>query len=86
MYTFSDFSEHLTKRQKMRLILSDRQWHSTQELVNRIGHTFGCTLYQLRQNGFVIKRQKHPVRKHQHQYRLISSSRETTPQRSLSSP
>lgn len=73
MLIFTDPSDRRTKAEKLRLILSDHEWHSTKELVSHIGHTFGGAIYQLRQQGFTIKRQAHSTKKYQHLYRLIST-------------
>lgn len=71
----SPYRQGLTKADKLLAILLDRACHSTKELVRRVGHTFGCAIYQLRRptarrKGYVIERRKHPTKKYEHQYHL----------------
>ncbi len=62
-----------TKAQLLLGALEDRQWHDTQELVRRVGHTFGMAKFQLGGDRFrcTIQKRHHPARRHQWQYRLI---------------
>lgn len=64
------FDEGITQAEKLTAILVDRASHATKELVRRVGHRFGSVIYQLRRRGHTIKREPHPTKKHQHQYRL----------------
>jgi hypothetical protein len=60
----------LTKSEKLLNILHDYAWHATKELSHRVGHTFGGFIFKLRRNGYAIEREKHPLKRYQHQYRL----------------
>lgn len=53
-------------------VLRDGGWHSTFELVLRIGHTFAGAKFQLVKYGYQVERRKHPSRPRQWQYRLVS--------------
>ena len=64
-------SSQETKVAKLHRILSDQKWHSTQELVRRVGHTFGGAKFKLVNCGHVIEKRKHPSKKHQWQYQLL---------------
>jgi hypothetical protein len=59
-----------TKIEKLLHVLSDGKWHSTRELVRRVGHTFSVAKFKLVQYGYPVQRQKHHNRKYQHLYRL----------------
>lgn len=61
---------HPTKTERLLTILEDGRWHATQELVRRVGHTFGGAKRHLVQAGYIIERERHPAKKYQHQYRL----------------
>lgn len=59
-----------TKAKRLLTILEDGHWHATQELVRRVGHTFGGAKRHLVLSGYQIERERHPAKKYQHQYRL----------------
>jgi len=63
-------SLRVTKAEKLLRILGDEDWHSTKELVRRVGHTFSGAKFKLVAYGYPIERRKHPNKKYQHQYRL----------------
>ena len=60
-----------TKAEKLHAVLSDHNWHATRELSRRVGHTFAVAKFKLVRNGYRIERERHPVKRFQHQYRLI---------------
>lgn len=64
-----------TKRELLATILSDGRYHSTRELVRRVGHTFGGAVFQLRKRHHEVERRSHPTCQHQHQYRLVRYER-----------
>lgn len=59
-----------TKIERLLHVLSDGKWHSTKELVFRVGHTFSVAKFKLVQYGYPVQRQKHDKKKYQHLYRL----------------
>ena len=63
-----------TKAEKLRHVLSDRQWHSTRELSRAVGHCFAVVKYhikyQLKKEGRVIEKRAHPRERYQYLYRL----------------
>ena len=64
-------STQLTKAEKMLNLLSDGQWHTTKELVRRVGHTFAVAKFNLTNWGYFIEKQSHPKKRFQNQYRLL---------------
>ena len=62
--------QKLTKKEKLLNVLADGRWHSTKELVRRVGHTFPVAKYQLVHYGYRIETRRHPNRRWQWQYRL----------------
>lgn len=65
-----------TKIEKLLAVLSDKKWHSTKELVRKVGHTFSTAKYRLITYGYHIKSRLHPARKHQWEYRLLDDEEE----------
>lgn len=59
-----------TKIERLRLILSDGQWHSARELARRLGHAFGVAIYHLRHKGRQIVCQLVPGTSRHYRYRL----------------
>lgn len=58
--------QRMTKAEKLYAILSDGRWHSTLELVRRVGHTFGGAKFKLVTFGYIIQKERqagqHPRR------------------------
>ncbi|MBP0027886.1 MAG: hypothetical protein J7529_05820 [Roseofilum sp. Guam] len=50
-------------------LMSDGNWHSTQELVEKISHRFSATMHKLKQRGYQFD--KRHIEKSQYEYRLI---------------
>jgi hypothetical protein len=61
---------HPTRAERLHDLLADGTWHSTRELVRRIGHTFGGAVYVLRRTGYSVACERHPTLAGQHRYRL----------------
>ncbi len=59
-----------TKVDKLISVLSDGKWHSTKELVRRVGHAFGCARHALAKTGIRVERRPHKRQRWQHQYRI----------------
>jgi hypothetical protein len=59
-----------TKTQRLYTALSDGQWHTTQELVRVVGHTFSGAKFRLVHHGYVIKKRRHPTDQRMWQYHL----------------
>ena len=51
-------------------VLRDRRWHTTADLVRRVGHRFAAGKHLLVRAGVRIARARHPTRRWQHRYRL----------------
>ncbi|MFA5061537.1 MAG: hypothetical protein WC526_00035 [Patescibacteria group bacterium] len=64
-------SSRSTKIEKLLNIIKDGHWHSTKELVHRVGHTFAGAKFRLLAYGYPVERRSHPTKKHQFQYRLV---------------
>ncbi len=64
-----------TKAERLLVLLEDERWHSTQELVRRIGHTFAVAKFYLVQCGYCIEKRPHQGAPHQWQYRLTDEPR-----------
>lgn len=63
-----------SKADKLLAVLRDGYWHSTRELVNRVGHTFGMAKFTLvNKRSCQIEKRRHPYRHNQYQYRLVLS-------------
>ncbi|MBP0013790.1 MAG: hypothetical protein J7545_01205 [Roseofilum sp. SBFL] len=50
-------------------LMSDGNWHSTEELVEKISHRFSATMHTLKKRGYQFD--KRHVEKNQYEYRLI---------------
>jgi len=59
-----------TKTDKLLQILGDERWHSTVELVHRVGHCFSHAKYKLVSYGYPVDKRKHPRKPRQYQYRI----------------
>lgn len=62
--------KNMNKTEKLYYVLSDSRWHSTKELVRRVGHSFAVAKFKLVQYGHQIEKRRHPNLRHQFQYRL----------------
>lgn len=59
----------MTTLEKLMLVLSDGNWHSTEELVQEVGHRFSATIHRAKQRGDRIEKRR--VDKNQFEYRLL---------------
>ena len=51
-------------------LMSDRQWHSRAEIVDKISHRFSATMYVLKKQGYYFE--KRHVCKKEYEYRLLN--------------
>jgi hypothetical protein len=51
-------------------LMSDYQWHSSQELADKISFRFGDAIYRARKSGYEIE--KNRLKNNEYEYRLIS--------------
>jgi len=59
----------MTQLEKLSSVLSDGNWHSTEELVQEVGHRFSATLHiAIKKHGFYIEKRRGSDR--QFEYRL----------------
>jgi hypothetical protein len=56
--------------ERLLLVLSDGKWHSTRELVRRVGHSFAVAKFKLVAAGYAVERRHHPHSRWQWQYCL----------------
>jgi len=59
-----------TKLEKLLDVLLDNNWHTTKELVRRVGHTFSTAKHRLIHYGYNIISRVHPKKQYQWQYKL----------------
>lgn len=59
-----------TKAEQLYTLLLDRGWHSTQELVQRVGHSFAVAKWRLVQLGYDIAKRRKSGDKTSYEYRL----------------
>ena len=59
-----------TNVDKLLRILGDERWHSTAELVSRVGHTFAHAKFKAMRYGYPVEKRKHPQKSRQYQYRI----------------
>lgn len=63
-----------TQVDKLIAVLSDGRWHTTKELVRRVGHAFGGAKFVLTTSGIQVERRRHPSQRWQYQYRVDLSN------------
>lgn len=63
----------MTTIEKLLLVLSDGNWHSTEELVREVGHRFSATIYVAKQRGDRIEKRR--MDRNQFEYRLLITTR-----------
>ena len=59
-----------TRAVRLMAALRDRRWHSTRELVRRVGHTFASAKHWLVKRGTAVARDRDPRRPGNYRYRL----------------
>ena len=72
---FSSRPKRTTNVERLRLLLSDGQWHTTRELARRIGHRFGVAVFHLRRMHRQVVCQLQPHSDRQYRYRLVPGRR-----------
>lgn len=66
-------SMEMTQLEKLTAVLVDGAWHSTEELVQRVGHRFSATVHiAVRQRGYQIERRRSQGR--MFEYRWVKSA------------
>jgi hypothetical protein len=59
----------MTTLERLMRLLADGEWHSTEELVQEVGHRFSATVHVAKQRGHRIGKRR--VDKNQFEYRLL---------------
>jgi hypothetical protein len=60
----------MTQQEKLEQVLGDGDWHSTNELVEQVGHRFSATLHRaVKQQGWQVERRRADARTFE--YRLV---------------
>lgn len=59
----------MTTLERLMRLLADGEWHSTEELVQEVGHRFSATVHVAKQRGHRIEKRR--VDKNQFEYRLL---------------
>lgn len=63
----------MTRFESLAMVLADGDWHSTEELVQRVGHRFSATVHiAVRQRGYQIERRRSQGR--MFEYRWVKSA------------
>ncbi len=62
----------MTTMEKLLQVLADGSWHSTQELVQQVGHRFSATMHVAKQQGHRFDKRR--VAGNQFEYRLLVNS------------
>lgn len=64
-------NQDLTMLEKLTLVLSDGNWHSTEELVEKVGHRFSATMHvAIRQHSYRIEKRRNSQK--QFEYKLLN--------------
>ena len=68
----------MTMLEKLHQLMDDRQWHSTAELVEQVGHRFSATLHRaVKQHGWQVEKRRTDSRSFE--YRWLTVAKMTTP-------
>lgn len=63
----------MTKLEKLTQVLSDGGWHSTGELVEKVGHRFSATIHRaVKDQGWRVEKRRNDARTFE--YRLVKQS------------
>lgn len=58
----------LTMLEKLTFVLSDGHWHSTAELVEKVGHRFSATLHTaIRKHGYKVEKRRNSLKQFEYQ-------------------
>lgn len=63
----------MTTFERLMQVLADGSWHSTEELVQVVGHRFSATVHVAKQRGYRIEKRR--VDKNQFEYRLLIATK-----------
>jgi hypothetical protein len=63
----------MTTLDRLMQVLADGSWHSTEELVQQVGHRFSATVHVAKQRGHQIE--KHRVDRNQFEYRMLLAAK-----------
>lgn len=67
----------MTQLERLSSILSDGHWHSTEELVQEVGHRFSATMHTaIKKHGYRIEKRRGSDR--QYEYRAIVSTKRSS--------
>lgn len=67
-------NQDLTMLEKLTLVLSDGDWHSTEELVERVGHRFSATMHvAIKQHGYKIEKRRNSQKQFEYQQKNIAA-------------
>lgn len=63
----------MTQLEKLSSVLGDGCWHSTQALVQEVGHRFSATMHiAIKKHGYRIEKRRGPDR--QYEYRMVMTT------------
>jgi hypothetical protein len=60
----------MTTIEKLMIALADGNWHSTEELVQEVGHRFSATIHIAKQRGYRVDKRR--VSKNTFEYRCAN--------------
>lgn len=60
----------MTRTEVLASVLADGGWHSTEELVQKVGHRFSASIHLLKQQGHRFEKRR--SQGHQFEYRKIA--------------
>lgn len=61
----------MTKLDLLVTVMQDGEWHSTDELVQRVGHRFSATKHVAEKQGYLFEKRRQGNR---FEYRMVSSA------------
>lgn len=65
----------MTQLEKLNLLLADGTWHTTEELVQSVGHRFSATMYvAIKKHGYQIEKRRMEQNSSAFEYRWVNSA------------
>ena len=62
----------MTMLEKLSFVMSDGNWHSTEELVERVGHRFSATMHTaIKKHGYKIEKRRNSLK--QFEYQMLNA-------------
>lgn len=62
----------MTMLEKLNLVMSDGNWHSTEELVEKVGHRFSATVHTaIKKHGYKIEKRRNSLK--QFEYHMLNA-------------